>query len=138
MVHYQDGKILKGYLGTFSPLEEEALFSREEREPSEYLKIRLRDLKAIYYVKSHGGNKAYREKKQFGLAASKGKKVMVKFKDRELVCGFVRENLPWTQGTHLSNPDPTRVGFFLYPADPESNNTKIFVVTSSVAEIQEF
>ncbi|HEX9758154.1 MAG TPA: hypothetical protein VGB26_10205 [Nitrospiria bacterium] len=138
VVHYQDNKILKGYIQPFQLPNAEASFSREEKNPTEILKIPLKELKAIYYVKSHEGNKTYREKRRFGLTSSKGKKVMIKFKDREIACGFVTDNLPWILGKNQPDPDPARFGFFLFPADPESNNTKIFVLTRAVEEIQEF
>ena len=63
---------------------------------------------------------------------------MVKFKDRELAFGYVTESLPWILGKNQPDPNPSRFGFFLFPADPESNNTKIFVLTSAVEKIQEF
>lgn len=138
VIHYQDGKILKGFLHPFQLTDEETMFSKEDKTGSENLKIPLRNLKAIYYVKDHQGDKDFKEKKRFGLAASKGRKVMVKFKDRELVCGYVTETLPWVLGKFHPEPDVSRFGFFLIPADPESNNLKIFVVVSALKEIQEF
>jgi len=138
VIHYHDGKIRKGFLHPFQLTDEETIFSKEDQQTSETLKVPLRDLKAIYYVKDHQGDKDFKEKKKFGLAASKGRKVMVKFKDRELVCGYVTESLPWVLGKFQPEPDSSRFGFFLIPADPESNNLKIFVVVSALKEIQEF
>lgn len=138
VIHYQDGKILKGFLRSFQLTDEETIFSKEDKSNSETLTVPLRNLKAIYYVKDHQGDKDFKEKKKFGLAASKGRKVMVKFKDRELVCGYVTETLPWVLGKFHPEPDASRFGFFLIPADPESNNLKIFVVVSALKEIQEF
>jgi hypothetical protein len=53
-----------------------------------------------------------------------GKKVAVLFRDGELVCGY----------TLTFSPD--RAGFFMSPADPESNNLRIYVVTAAAAEVK--
>ncbi len=63
VIHYHDGKILKGYIQPLQLFEEKALFTGQEKDPTETLKISLKDLKAIYYVKAHEKNKGYREKK---------------------------------------------------------------------------
>jgi hypothetical protein len=53
-----------------------------------------------------------------------GKKIAVRFKDGELLCGYT---LTFT---------PDREGFFVFPADPGSNNQRIYVITASASEIK--
>jgi len=73
-------------------------------------------------VKSFEGNPAYQEKtdiERVGL----GKKIKVLFKDGETLVGY-------TQGY-----TPNRDIFIVFPADPDSNNEKVFVVTKSTNSV---
>lgn len=134
---------MKGLLQMFSPGEETLLFTpddashkRGKKRSSRPHKVALSSLKAIYYVKSFEGDASHREKRVFGLMEGRGKRVMVKFKDGEVVTGFADDNLPWQKGFFLEPPHPSWKGFFLHPSDPRSNNLKIFVVISSLEEAQ--
>jgi hypothetical protein len=80
------------------------------------------DLKAVFFVKSLVGNAAYHENKEFGGPAS-GRKVQVSFKDGEVLVGS-------TQGYQ-----PDRPGFFMVPADPQSNNDRVYVVVRAVEKV---
>jgi hypothetical protein len=53
-----------------------------------------------------------------------GKRIRVRFKDGETMVGY-------TQGY-----TPNRTGFVFFPADPESNNEKAFIVNASTENIQ--
>jgi hypothetical protein len=48
----------------------------------------------------------------------------VRFKDGELLCGY---SLSYS---------PDRDGFFMFPADPGSNNIRIYVITGSTVEVK--
>ena len=72
-------------------------------------------LKAVFFVRDFNGNPAYRERKVFD-GAGQGRRVEVTFADGEVIVG-----------TTL-NYRPDGQGFFLSPADPAANNTRIFVV----------
>lgn len=52
-----------------------------------------------------------------------GKKIQVDFKDGEILVGY-------SQGF-----TPNRPGFFVFPADPESNNDRIFVFTAATKAV---
>jgi hypothetical protein len=86
------------------------------------VKVAVGDLKAVFFVKSLVGNPAYHEVKDFGGPVP-GRKVQVTFKDGETLVG----------STQAYQPD--RPGFFMTPADPQSNNERIFVVTRAVAKV---
>jgi hypothetical protein len=58
------------------------------------------------------------------VTTTQGKKVAVRFKDGELLCG------------HTLSYQPGRPGFFLHPIDAEGNNIRVYVVTASTAEIK--
>ena len=49
--------------------------------------------------------------------------IKVEFKDSETLIGYT------------SGYSPGRVGFFVFPADPEDNNEKVFVVTAATKDV---
>jgi hypothetical protein len=134
VLHFLDGHLLKGELTRFSSEEDRCEVLQEGQLSA--TEVMLSALKAIYYVKSYSGNNRYREKRRFGLSSAKGKRVMVRFKDGEILCGHLNQDLPWKPGGGLTGMDPTQKGFFLYPSDPNSNNLQVFVITATVADIR--
>jgi len=46
--------------------------------------------------------------------------------------GFLEGDVPWEKGFFLSKRGSNRKGFFLLPVDEDTNNIKVFVVSSSV------
>jgi hypothetical protein len=59
----------------------------------------------------------------FREASGQGRKIKVKFLDGEEMAGF-------TMGYSAEKP-----GFFLIPADPKSNNSRVYVINSAVAGV---
>lgn len=131
VLHFTDGKTLRGYLKSINPGSE--IISIETKEGEK--KVNLSDLKAIYFVKTFKGARTYQEKKLYGLTRAKGKRILVKFKDGEFLTGFLEGSIPWKKGFFLDHPDPSLKGFFILPTDEGSNNIKIFVINSSVEEV---
>ena len=75
------------------------------------------DLKAVFFVKSFAGDSKHHGSKAFKSGSPKaGQAVSVRFADGEVICGRV---LNLAEG---------RPGFFLFPADPEDNNERVYVV----------
>jgi hypothetical protein len=120
VLHYAGGDIRKGTIDDFFP--NKSVFHFQEAATSTILEVSLSDLKAVYFVKDFAGRADYQEKDDTELVGF-GKKIMVSFKDGETQIGY-------TQGF-----SPGRAGFFLFPADPESNNDRIFVATSATVKI---
>lgn len=123
VVHFLDGRVIKGHSQDFNPtrplfhLQEDAAPSAE-RKP---ISIELKDLKAVFFVKTYAGNKDFHERKEFTTTdRAQGRKVEVTFTDGEIM-----------QGSTVGY-DPQRPGFFLLPIDPGSNNMRIFVVSAAV------
>ncbi|HTN43582.1 MAG TPA: hypothetical protein VMN77_07270 [Nitrospiria bacterium] len=135
VLHVRAGKLLKGLLTGFTPTAETVHLQLESEASRPPIEVRVSDLKAIYYVRSFSGNKHYKKKRYFGAMEGKGKRIMVRFKDGEILCGFIDGELPWKDG-FLTSPDPSLKGFFMQPADPEGNNTKVFVVTTAVEDVR--
>jgi hypothetical protein len=135
VLHLRAGKLLKGLLTGFTPTTDTVHLQLESEPTKAPIEVKVSDLKAIYYVRSLAGNKQYKKKRYFGSAETKGKRIMVRFKDSEILCGFVEGELPWKEG-FLTATDPDLKGFFIFPADPEGNNTKVFVVTTAVEDVR--
>ena len=129
VLNFLDGRIIKGYINDFSPEDEFVLI---ENRLSDKQKFKINELKAIFFVKTFKGNKDYSEKKSFTLASPAGKRILVRFKDSETLIGYVEGNVPWQRGFHLESK---KGGFFLIPTDDKGNNTKVFVVSTSVSDV---
>lgn len=133
VVRFNDGSILKGYLGDFSPDIQEVVLRGVET--GEVHRLRVGDMKAIFFVKSFEGDFDYNEKKSYGIRKPTGNRVFVKFKDGERLVGFLDGKVPWEKGFFLSRKENDGKGFFLLPADEDTNNIKVFVISSSVDDV---
>lgn len=130
ILRFLDGRILKGLIKDFTLADEHVFI---EDESSETQKIKLRELKAIFFVKRFEGNREYREKKSFAGVRRAGKRLFIRFKDGEQMTGFLEGDTPWDKGFFLDSKKNS--GFFLRPVDEDSNNIKVFVVTSSLQDV---
>ena len=125
-----NGKLLKGYIKEFSPDQNEV--NIEEEVTGDLHPVKIEDVKAVFFVKSFEGDQEYKERKSYGIAKIKGQRVFVKFRDGEGLVGFLEGDVPWQRGFFLSKQDSDLKGFFLLPVDEDTNNIKVFVVSSSV------
>ena len=116
IIRYPDGRILKGSTTDFSPAK--SSFHMSVKDSDETLEIKIEHLKAVFFVKDFEGDRNYRKRndvERVGL----GRKISVLFKDGEMMVGY-------SQGFSKE-----RVGFFLFPADSNSNNEKVFIVNAA-------
>jgi len=128
VAHYADGKILKGFIQDFYPskpffhlLPATTGFSSTD----EVVKVRIEQLKAVFFVRDFAGNPSYNERKSFAEGERPpGRKVRVVFKDGE-----------WMVGSTVAY-EPRRPAFFLIPADPQSNNRSVFAVAAAVVSVR--
>ncbi len=133
VVRLNDGSLLKGYLKDFSP-DRETIILRDA-ETDEIHTLKTDQMKAVFFVRSFVGNYDYKDKKLYGVRKPTGNRVFVKFKDGERLVGFVEGKVPWEKGFFLSKKENEGKGFFLLPADEDTNNIKVFVVSSSVDDV---
>ena len=124
VAHFKDGKTQRGFTQDFRPD-----VDRFHLLPSEGggipTTIRLVDLKALFYVKDYGAMRRQVDRaKRFGGTPPKGQKTIVEFKDGEKIWGYAEEYAA------------DSLGFYFVPADPQENNTRIFIVNSSVKQIR--
>jgi hypothetical protein len=81
----------------------------------------------VFFVKEYAGNRTRRDIRGFLKApgdTAQGKKLAVRFKDGELLCGY---SLTYS---------PERDGFFMFPSDAGTNNLRIYVLTAATAEVK--
>lgn len=125
VVRYQDGRLLKGITNDFFPNKDFFHMELMDALPgSKSLVLRVIELKAVFFVKGFGGNPNYNDKKEFDPAKSSvGRRIKVVFKDGELMVGT-------TTGYQSDRP-----GFFIVPADPDSNVERCFVVKAATQEV---
>jgi len=125
VARFNDGRVLKGTTQDFSP--SRPSFHLVPMAGGPPVQVRCADLKAVLFVKSHEGDARRTKLRGFVEApaeVAQGRKIAVRFKDGELICGYT---LSYT---------PDRDGFFLLPADADGNNIRIYVVTASAAEVK--
>jgi hypothetical protein len=127
VVHYADGKLVKGYTHDFLP-ERESFHLNTAIEPGTGTvhEVEIAELKAVFFVKTFEGNMTYREKNTFEDVDAKalhGIKIKITFKDGEILRGI---SLGYSKAKR---------GFFVVPIDPQSNNERIFIVATSTTEV---
>lgn len=124
VVHDKNGAILKGTTADFLPKRPLFHLSVGGIKGAETKKIVVDHLKAIFFVKDFEGDKKRRDAQEFGSLPGSGKRIRAIFKDGEVISGY----------THAINLD--QPGFFLVPADPNSNNERVFVIFSSLRQLE--
>ena len=121
VVRYSDGRIIKGYTQNFSPNKPIFHVRPHNVDSEQTLEISIKDLKGIFFVRDFAGDPNYKEQKVFPYGLNIiGKKIEVSFKDGEVLVGS-------TLGY-----SPLRLGFFVYPSDPNWNLTRAFVVSEAI------
>jgi hypothetical protein len=123
IVHYLDGTVVKGTTQAFFPNRPRFHLVGADGTSVE---VKCADLKAAFFVKDLQGNPTRQDARGFITSPGEtvhGKKLAVRFKDGEIICGY---SLSYVPG---------RDGFFMFPADTGSNNLRVYVVANAAAEI---
>lgn len=134
VARFRDGRIIKGHVKRFS-IESDAIVLKNEKTGEER-SIAIEELKAIFFVKSFQGVSEHIERKTFGIRRLKGRRVFVKFLDKESLVGCTEGAVPWDKGFSLAKLGENAKGFFLIPVDGDCNNERVFVVGSAIQDIQ--
>ena len=120
-----EGQRIRGFIFDFSPLKERCrIFPSERAHADEAHEIDMRKLKAMFFIKEFtepGGEKV--NPSEFAGVVH-GRKIQVTFSDGELLMGS-------TEGYA-----PNRLGFFLFPANSNSNILRVFVINTNVKEVK--
>jgi uncharacterized protein DUF6982 len=125
VARFLDGRVLKGKTNDFLPAR--PTFHVVPADGGHVVAVHVQDLKALFFVRSLTGDSLRADLRGFLAGAGEttlGRKIAVLFADGELVCGYVQS---WA---------PDRAVFFVTPADPNSNNHRVFVIAASTREIE--
>ena len=126
VVRYANGDVVKGFTLDFFPNKEHFHIFPLDHPSKSSVEVCVKDLKAVFVVRDFEGDPRYREDKRFvGAEPASGKQVEVAFNDGEVMVG-----------TTLGY-DRNRQGFFIFPADPKSNNIRVFVVCSAIRNVRQ-
>jgi hypothetical protein len=118
VVAFLDGRRQRGFIYDFSAVKESFRLSPESDTLQQRgVEIKVKDLKAVFFVKDFAGNREYVESAVTGNSP-RGRKMAISFTDGETLQGC----------TDAYNPK--RPGFFLFPTDAKSNNLRIFYCES--------
>lgn len=125
VARFADGRIIKGTTADFFPGKDifhvMIVNASPGEKPSE---IFTKDLKALFFVRDLAGDPGHLKTNEFDQSRPPaGRKIKVVFKDGEVLLGTT------------TGYQPGRPGFFLVPADSDSNNERCYVVTAFTREI---
>lgn len=125
VARYINGRTIKGLSRDFFPNKDRFHVCSADKPLGETVEVWIKELKAVFFVRDFLGNSQYNERKEY-IQGDKpsGRKIEVAFRDGEVLVG-----------TTLGY-EPNRPGFFLFPADPKSNNVRVFAVTTAVEKVR--
>ena len=133
VAHFKDGEITKGFSRDFDPGRDSFHLVARDGKVASSKQIRLEELKALFHVKTWGRKDKHRGAQPNGFpepvqqasgASQSWVKTVLEFYDGEKIFGYSVDY------------DPNHLGFYVLPADPGDNNRKIFVLNSSLVNIQ--
>ncbi|HEY9466153.1 MAG TPA: PilZ domain-containing protein [Vicinamibacterales bacterium] len=122
IARFLDGRLVRGYTADFHPSKPQLHLSAEPHS-SDTLFLQLSQLKALFFVRDFNGDQTRVDRHEFG-STSQGRKVVVTFHDGETLIGS-------TLGYRGEGE-----GFFVQPADPRSNNLRVFVAPGATQQVR--
>lgn len=122
VARFRDGRLVRGYTADFHPSKPQLHLSAEPRS-SDTMFLQLSQLKALFFVRDFAGDHMRVDRQDFGTAPP-GRKVAITFHDGETLLG---STLGYRGEGH---------GFFVHPADPRSNNLRVFVAPGATLQVR--
>ena len=123
VVHMREGVVHKGVTHDFQP-NAETFHLLPAEGGGIPMRLSLRSMKALFYVRDYLGNRDYQSRREFEATLREGRRAIVTFDDGETIWGVV------------PHYDPNALGFDFYPSDPDDNNLRIFVINASVRSVE--
>lgn len=124
VARYADGRIVKGYTFDFGPSQSRFHIFAEPMACGSSTLVLIRDLKAVFFVRDLVGNPARQDVQKFPPGAeTTGSHIEVRFRDGEVMVGTA------------DSPVTDSQGFVLIPADPRSNNLRVYVVAAATRAV---
>jgi len=119
VVAFLDKRRQRGYTYDFSPMRDYLnLLPPDDPLQGGGTRVNLKEVKALFFVKDFVGNRNAQDIPDLDSPAH-GRKIEVTFSDGEKLVGK-------TEGYN-----PQKLGFFMFPADPKSNNLRVYVITKN-------
>ncbi len=122
-VRFLDKRLVKGRTEDFRPSRD--FFHVLEPGAKSPTRVPIADLKAVFFIKSLGRDPGCVDRRAYGEGTGTERKVWLEFSDGERLAG-------WSN----SSRSP-REGFFVFPADPDSNLEKAYVFRSALRRLEE-
>jgi len=124
VVRYANGEVKKGFTFDFGPNKPVFHLDPSEGAATKALAVCVKDLKAVFFVRSFNGDPDYTERKHLAPKLPPlTTKVRVEFLDGEVLVGYTTAY------------NPKQLGFFFVPMDPDVNNMRVFAVFSAASSI---
>ena len=126
VVRTRDKRRIRGFTWDFAP-NRESFHVVDPFDEHKVEELALSDLKAIFYVKSFVGDPDRKSPPPFSKESFRGVpglKLKITFLDGEVLYGT-------TNGYQ-----PNRTGFFVMPADKDSNNERVYVITAATRSVE--
>jgi len=122
-VRYQDKRLLKGWTRDFMPNRNHFHLRLPERDST--TRVQLGGMKAVFFLKTMGRDPAYFDRHTFSERAGNDTKIWLEFTDGEKLAG-------WSNSFTSSSK-----GFYLFPADADSNLEKAYVFRSAIERLEQ-
>jgi len=122
VARFNDGRTICGYTNDFHPSKTQLHLSPNPRHGESTI-VPVSQLKALFFVREFAGDPTRIETKVFS-EPSRGRRMEVTFRDNEIMVGST-----------LSYRGEGN-GFFLQPADPGSNNLRVFVTPAGMQQVR--
>jgi hypothetical protein len=127
VVKYANGTVAKGFIQNFSPNKDFFYLTPADSSSGPPIYVSVKRLKALFVVRDFHGNPQFEERNFYMEGENPaGLKLEVTFTDGEVMVGST-----------VLNYDPKRLGNFIIPADPNSNNLRVFAVSSAVRSVRQ-
>jgi hypothetical protein len=124
VVHRKNGEVMKGITMDFTPTGPAFHLEVGGVSGTAMHEVLLESAKAIFFVKDFTGRLWYKDVKEFAAEPRAGSRVKATFQDGEVIYGY----------SHALNFDYP--GFFLFPADSNSNNQRVYVIYASLESLE--
>jgi len=125
VARYRNGEVVKGYTRDFFP--DRPSFHVLPKGSQVSVQVKTGELKGVFFVRDLLGNRLRNKGRRFPAidqGPNTGRRIAVLFEDGELLVGYAQ--------TYSAE----KVGFFVFPADPHSNNLRVYVLRAAARQVK--
>jgi len=125
VARYRSGEVVKGHTRDFFP--DRPAFHVLPKGAQVSVQVKTAELKGVFFVRDLLGNRLRNKGRRFPAVdqgPNTGRRIAVLFEDGELLVGYAQ--------TYSSD----RPGFFVFPADPNSNNMRVYVLRAATKQVK--